>query len=249
MKNILKTKLKQYWGSHKESIRVNLTLAGFATIVIIGISCLTWMVWYACETINDHMEKIKKVEMYEKMALNHTRDIYINRLESKYDASREELAVAIDKYIDSIAPTADLDALNIIDLSSKYNVDLRLILAQGHVESHFGTKGTAARTNSVFNVGAFDGHSASIQIKNGYGYRHPDFSVEPYLKLLTSRYLVEGKSEEDLLENFVDKNGLRYASSKNYENALKSRWREIDSLTNITEKYSIYKKYKMKLGR
>lgn len=184
-----------------------------------------------------------------KYSIKYTRDVYIHRLESKYDASREALAEEIDKYIDSVAPTADLDALNLIDLSSKYNVDLRLILAQGHVESHFGTKGTAARTNSVFNVGAFDGHSASMQIKNGYGYRHPDFSVEPYLKLLTSRYLVEGKSEEDLLESFVDKNGSRYASSKNYENALKSRWKEIDSVTNITEKYSIYKKYKLKLGR
>lgn len=187
--------------------------------------------------------------LQSEYSIEYTRDVYIHRLESKYDASREELAIEIDNYINSIAPTADLDALNLIDLSSKYNVDLRLILAQGYVESHFGTKGTAAKTNSVFNVGAFDGHSASMQIKNGYGYRHPDFSVEPYLKLLTRRYLIEGKSEEDLLESFVDKNGSRYASSKNYENMLKARWREIDSLTNITEKYSIYKKYKMKLGR
>lgn len=188
-------------------------------------------------------------KLQTRYSVEYTRDAYIHRLESKFDASKEELAIEIDNYINSIAPNSNLTALNLIELSSKYNVDLRLILVQGHVESHFGTKGTAARTNSVFNVGAFDGHSASMQIKNGYGYRHPDFSVEPYLKLLTSRYLVEGKSEEDLLESFVDKNGSRYASSKNYENMLKARWREIDSLTNITEKYSIYKKYKMKLGR
>ena len=188
-------------------------------------------------------------KLQTRYSVEYTRDAYIHRLESKFDASKEELAIEIDDYISSIAPNSNLTALNLIELSSKYNVDLRLILVQGHVESHFGTKGTAAKTNSVFNVGAFDGHSASMQIKNGYGYRHPDFSVEPYLKLLTSRYLVEGKSEEDLLESFVDKNGSRYASSKNYENMLKARWREIDSLTNITEKYSIYKKYKIKLGR
>lgn len=249
MKNILKTKIKQYWGNHKESIRINLTIAGVITMMVICISGLTGIVWYACDTISDHIERIKTVEMYEKMALNHTRDVYVERLESKFDASREELAIEIDKYIDSVAPNADIAALNLIDLCTKYNVDIRLALVQAHIESHFGTKGTAARTNSIFNVGAFDGHDAMTQIRNGYGYKHPDFSVEPYLKLLTSRYLIDGKTEEDLLENFVDKNGSRYASSTNYEQLLSAQWKIITETTNITSKYEVYKKYKLKLGR
>ena len=179
----------------------------------------------------------------------HCRDAYVQRLESKYDAAREALAVEVDKYINTVAPHADIDALNFIDLCSEYNVDIRLALVQGHVESHFGTKGTAARTNSVFNVGAFDGYSAEKQMKNGYGYKHPDYSVEPYLKLLTTKYLIEGKTEEDMLDNFVDINGHRYASCTTYESMLKQKWDKIDSIADITNTYEVYKKYKLKLGR
>ena len=179
----------------------------------------------------------------------HTRDAYVHRLESKFDASREALAVEVDKYIKTVAPTSVVDALNLIDLCSKYNVDLRLALAQGHIESHFATKGTASRTYSIFNVGAFDGHSANKQIKNGYGYKHPDYSVEPYLKLLVNDYLVDGKTELDLLNKFVNKDGKRYASSTTYEVMLKDRWDNMDSIAKITETYETYKMYKLMLGR
>lgn len=181
--------------------------------------------------------------------VEYTRDVYIHRLESKFDASRENLAAEVDSYIKNVAPASTLTSLNLIDLCSKYNVDIRLALSQAHVESHFGTMGTARRTNSVFNVGAFDGHSANTQIKNGYGYKHPDYSVEPYLQLLTSRYLVKNKTEEELIKNFVDKNGARYASSKTYESALKERWNYIDKYTDIDSLYNDYKKYKTLLGR
>ena len=192
-------------------------------------------------------EEIMKKEMIE--STTHNREAYIHRLESKFDSAREALATEIDKYINTVAPNADIDALNLIDLCDQYNVDIRLALAQGHIESHFGTKGTAARTNSVFNVGAYDGHSADKQIKNGFGYKHPDYSIEPYLKLLTSRYLIDGKTEQDLLDNFVDKNGKRYASSTTYEAKLKAKWTNMDSIADISKTYGVYKKYKLKLGR
>lgn len=179
----------------------------------------------------------------------YVRDVYVDRLESKFSAARENLALEVDKYIHSVAPTSSVTALNLIDLCAEYNIDLRLALVQGHVESHFGTKGTASRTNSIFNVGAYDGYSAEKQMKNGFGYKHPDYSVEPYLKLITSRYLVDGKNEEDLLNEFVDKNGKRYASCEIYESLLRSRWNKIDSIANITEIYNIYKMYKLQLGR
>ena len=67
------------------------------------------------------------------------------------------------------------------------------------VESHYATKGTAKKTNSVFNVGAYDGHSARKQIKNGFGYDNPNDSIEPYLILITSNYLVNGKTVYDYI--------------------------------------------------
>ena len=222
-------------------------------LVVIGMLC--WVIIYTgnwiLDALNrpDYLDKKTKIEVVEVTNIDHARDAYVGRLESKFDAAREALAIEIDKYIETVAPTADIDALNLIDLCSEYNVDVRLALVQAHVESHFGTKGTATRTNSIFNVGAYDGYSAAKQIKNGYGYKHPDYSIEPYLKLITSRYLIDGKTEKDLLENYVDINGNRYASCSTYENLLKSKWDKIDSIADITSKYEVYKKYKLKLGR
>lgn len=190
-----------------------------------------------------------KAGQHQRELMAYTRDAYVTRIESKFDAAREALAVEVDKYIKTVAPTSVVNSLNLIDMCAKYNVDIRLALVQGHVESHFATKGTAARTYSIFNVGAFDGHSAKRQIKNGYGYLHPDYSVEPYLKLLVGNYLVDGKTELDLLNKFVNKNGQRYASNTNYETMVRNKWDNIDAIANITETYDEYKMYKLMLGR
>lgn len=241
------------WFTLSEANQERMTIV--TLLVVIGMLCWgiisigDWML----EALKgpDYPDNKAQVVMVDTINTNetHCRDAYVHRLESKYDAAREALAIEVDKYINTVAPNADIDALNLIDLCGEYNVDLRLALVQGHVESHFGTKGTAARTNSIFNVGAYDGYSAAKQIKNGYGYKHPDYSVEPYLKLLTTKYLVDGKTEEDLLENFVDIHGHRYASCTTYESMLKSKWDKMDSIANISEAYGTYKKYKLKLGR
>lgn len=235
---------KQIWNEKVKNAIGEALLSAISVVAIIAGS------YFCIKGTKFIFETLKKPkDAYEQVLLNHTRDVYVERLESQFDAAREELAIEVDKYINTVAPNADISALNVIDLCSEYNVDIRLVLAQGHVESHFATKGTAARTNSIFNVGAYDGYSAEKQIKNGYGYRHPDFSVEPYLKLLTTRYLVDGKTEDDLLDNFVDANGNRYASCTTYESMLKSKIEKMDSIADITNKYEVYKKYKLKLGR
>ena len=171
----------------------------------------------------------------------------VRDLQLKTDSAKTMLAHEISKYINKVAPKSKLNSRNIIDLCDKYDVDIRLVLAQGHIESHFGTTGTAKRTNSVFNVGAYDGYSANKQIKNGYGFTHPDYSVEPYLKLLKSRYLVNNKTEQDLLKRFVDKNGNRYASAPQYESYLRSKWRYFDNKTNISKTYNEYNNLKKQL--
>ena len=174
--------------------------------------------------------------------------LYVQRLESKYSTTREILATEVENYITDVAPTSAIDALVLVDACSKYNVDIRFVLAQAQIESHFGTKGTARKTNSVFNVGAFDGDSAETQKKNGFGFSHPNHSIEPYLILLTEDYLVDGKTESVLLEKFVNKSGKRYASNTNYEAMLKECIEKIDSLTTISYLQDEYNMYKLQLG-
>ena len=170
------------------------------------------------------------------------------KLDSALIKSKEDLVIEVNKYIKTVAPKSKLSGEVLVDLCDIYNVDIRLALVQGHVESHFGTKGTAAKTNSVFNVGAYDGHSAARQCRNGFGFSHPNQSIEPYLDLLTTNYLVNGRTEKDLLRNYVNKYGQRYASHPKYESVLRQRWNKIDMVADITKTYEEYKRYKWLVG-
>lgn len=181
---------------------------------------------------NKHVESIEVIDTtyVEEDTLN---DIYIE--------SRERLIESVDNYIKSTAPTSVIDSEYLVDMCDLYDVDIRLVLAQGHLESHFATRGTAAKTNSMFNIGAYDGHSSSKQIKNGFGYADPNYSIEPYLKTLKSNYLVNGVTEEDLLNNFVNKHGWRYASSKEYELKLQRLWNNMNDISLALNDYEVDK--------
>ena len=101
--------------------------------------------------------------------------------------------------------------------SIKHNFDLPFMMAQAHQESCFGMSPRARKTNSVFAVGSYDDGS------NKHIYETQDESISTYINLLKSNYLVNGKSELDLLKTngFVDYNNNRYASDENYEITIK----------------------------
>lgn len=156
------------------------------------------------------------------------------------DSVKTQLINEVDTYINTIAPSSKLDGEIVVDKCCEYNVDIAFVLAQGQIESHFGTTGTARKTNSVFNVGAYDGYSASKQRANGFGFSHPNESVEPYLILLTNNYLVNGKTINDLMVSYINYLGMRYASDTRYEYMLRSVYNKINSKTNINSLYNEY---------
>lgn len=156
---------------------------------------------------------------------------------TKYNDDRNTLAVEVSNYINSIAPTSEIDPFRFIDLCSEYEIDLIFAMAQGQLESHYATRGTAARTKSVFNVGAYDGHSSDRQKRNGFGYDDPNDSIEPYLQLLKNDYLVNNKTVQDLMNNYVNYLGMRYASNKKYESQMRSIYRRISSNASLVIAY------------
>lgn len=155
----------------------------------------------------------------------------------EYIEARNQLAIEVDNYITSVAPKANIDPFLMIDLCAEYDVDIRFVLAQGQIESHFATKGTAARTLSIFNVGAYDGHSAARQRRNGFGFSDPNESIEPYLILITNEYMVNGKTESDLMKNYVNGLGMRYASNPKYESMLRSVYKRISNTASFSIAY------------
>ena len=179
---------------------------------------------------------------YEEPTQDYNSQIVRSRNELHYQGIKDKLVEATDKYIQTVGPGSCLNGLVLLEACDKYNIDLKFALAQGHIESHFGTKGVAAKTNSVFNVMSFDGLTAEQIIRSGKGYSHPDHSVVPYLKLLTEKYLLD-KTEQDMFIKFENVQGQRYASDKNYEKKLLDTYEKIDSISEITTLYNEYKKY------
>ena len=167
----------------------------------------------------------------------------LKEYELKYWETKAQLVDEVQNYINTVAPTSNLRACILVDACEKYNIEVKFALAQGEIESHFGTKGLASKTNSVWNVGAYDDHFYS-KIMGTYKYSHPNESIEPYLKLLYEKYLTN-EIEEGLLRNFVDHNGNRFASDKNYEERLKYKYKyignntQIDSLTTQLQYWAV----------
>ena len=93
---------------------------------------------------------------------------YMRELHMSYQGVKSDLVNITQHYIDSVAPNSGLRALILVEQCEKYGIPITFALAQGEVESHFGTTGLAFRTNSVWNVGAFDSYSYSEITLSGF---------------------------------------------------------------------------------
>jgi hypothetical protein len=203
-------------------------------------SIFTWLLLIIITTVIATERDAKPIEYG-----NHSLSVYSSDLQDKYIRSKANLVDSINKYIITVAPTATLNGSELLRGCEDYNIDICFALAQGQLESHFATKGVAAKTNSVWNVFSYDNLEANDIIKNGKGYKHPDYSIQPYMKLLSEKYLIDGKTEMDLLDNFVNVNGDRYASNPNYEKQLYGIYIKVNDVVNIEHAYQEYKKYKI----
>lgn len=215
--------------------KVRNTISGFITCMILGFIVLggTKLVVNAMDIESRRITTTKSIVG----AADDSTEQYLN----EFNDARDALAIKVHNYISTIAPRAEIDPYVLIDLCTKYNIDVVFVMAQGQIESHYATKGTASRTNSIFNVGAYDGHSAARQCRNGFGFEDPNDSIEPYLILLTNDYLVNGKTINDLMNNYVNHLGMRYASNRKYEAQLRSVYNKIYRDPEFRIAYKEYK--------
>lgn len=211
--------------------------------IIFGLFC-----WLFCGWGIKLDHEIKKLEHHHIIddSYSYTLDC-IREAEIKYWGYKSDLVDEVQSYIDLVAPTSNLRGYALVEECEQYNVDICFVLTQAEIESHYGTKGLGAKINNVFNVGVFDGKSLA-EIDKKYKPDHPNESIRLYLDLLTENYLV-GKVEEDLMQNYVDKNGNRYASNPDYESMFSAKYKYICENTKIKEIQTIMRSYAIKCNR
>ena len=198
-------------------------------LAVLGLSFILCAIVVICII----SENNAKVEQYKEAVIREQTILYMEHIKTR-------IVDEIYCYLYSVAPTCEVDADILFDMCNKYNVDVRFAMAQAQVESHYATKGTAKKTKSMFNVGAYDGHSASRQRRNGFGFSDPNESIEPYLQLITTEYMVNGKTESDLMKNYVNNLGMRYASNPRYESMLRSVYKRISNKPTFKIAYDNY---------
>ena len=211
-------------------------LISLGFIILMGFGLINF---FSIEKLKGH-----HVEKYDKYTYAYD---CLKEAEITYWDYKCALVNEVQNYINSVAPSSNLRGYAIVEECEKYGIDVCFVLAQGEIESHFGTKGIASKLNSVFNVGIYDGKTIE-EINNKYKFDYPNESIEPYLKLLIDRYLVN-KTEDDLMRKFVDINNKRYASNPNYEIMISERYKFIVENTKIAEYHDMMKSWAIKCHR
>jgi hypothetical protein len=211
-------------------------LISLGFIILMGFGLINF---FSIEKLKGH-----HAEKYDKYTYAYD---CIKEAEITYWDYKCALVNEVQTYINITAPSSNLRGYALVEECEKYGIDICFALSQAEIESHFGTKGIASKLNSVFNVGIYDGKTAE-EIDNKYKFDYPNESIEPYLKLLNERYLVN-KTEQDLIKKFVDINGNRYASNPNYENMISDKYKYITENTKIVEYHDMMKNWAIKCHR
>lgn len=151
----------------------------------------------------------------------------------------EDYASKAEKYIKSVNSKTDVTgqmlasgAQMAFEKTGKL-VPVELALAQLHQEGYLA-KGNKAnrpqRTKNPFNVGNTDDGSSSY-------HGNLQSGINTYYDLLTTRYLNK-RSPQELMQNFVNGAGNRYASDRNYESSLKKIVNQVQN--RIFEEGGVY---------
>lgn len=157
----------------------------------------------------EYLENIVKMEIEQL----HKADSVFNE---KVEACKKYMEWALSNQGYSFKST-DLRPETLVKAAEESGFDLPFLIAVAHQESCFGATPRAKKTNSVFSVGSYDDGS------NVVNYSDPNESVIDYINLIKRDYMINGKTINDLMipNNFVNKNGDRYAQDKKYENKIK----------------------------
>lgn len=185
--------------------------------IFICFSCITFGSInnrYYCNNINKQDTVIIQVDTIQELKNN----------------IKQELIKDVSCYIQNNASNInDSIPYYIVKYALEYDIDLCFMMSQTQVETNFGQLGAGREKSrkSLFGVA----------IKK---YENYNLAVIDYCKLLKRLYLINGRDEYFLMNNYINISGNRYAEDINYEEKLKQTYTLIKNTTNIDE---LQKKY------
>jgi hypothetical protein len=205
------------WGSKlKELISGKSDIAKRVILTAFMICSMAYLNKTEIKTITNNIRTQVNVETAEQKA---ERELFIN-----YEKDAE-VYLKRDIFKGSpVTPAMLANAARKIYKERGVLVPLELALAQGQLESHMGKKGRQNHKTNPYNVGEYDKGTMSK-------FRTTQDGIIAYFDVMATDYLLKGeKTMEELLDNFVNINGARYASNTQYEKTLKG-------LTTYIRKY------------
>lgn len=154
----------------------------------------------------------------------------INKKEILKENLKNDLAKEVRTYILDNSKHTDVSFVteisdHIVNRALDNRIDICFILAQGHLETAFGSFGIGKSKKSIF--GVYKNHKTYIEC------------IDYYICLLRDSYLVN-KTEKQLMNNFINKNGYRYAEDEKYEYKLKNYYLKVNKSTSISELQNKY---------
>lgn len=191
--------------------------------------------------INIRNERVKKELQEEIDILNALHEAQLLVLKQKELAIiKNELVKQVDSVIQKYsANTSKITASYFVDKCLEYDVDIIFALSQCNQETNLGkiseNMGLAGKCKSICSLGIFTNAKKVEDVPEKYKYFHIDQSIEPYLKQLKRTYIVNGKTEQDMMRNFVNLRGERYAAHRGYERNIRATYRIIEKKSNIDE--------------
>lgn len=177
---------------------------------------------------------------FEKEEKNNHEIMNVELLKAQRKEVFDSLVWIVNDEIKHSFPKSKINRWLLVKHSLVENVDLTLVLSQARLESQYGTlvkKGEVADySNSVFGV-----------IKD---YQTIDDSIYPYVRLISTRYLNNNRTVDDLLESgFKQTNTSRkYAADPLYCQKLKRIRTHLQKTYNIEELQEKYNELTTKIN-
>lgn len=128
-----------------------------------------------------------------------------------------------DSFVKKIHPNCpDTVPQHIVKIGLENDIDICFMLAQTQFETAFGKTGIGRETSrySLFGV------------ERRWYNSYPE-AIDDYVRILKKFYLSDSISEKDLMTNYVNKSGHRYASNPEYEPILSKYYNKIKEGTNL----------------